>query len=522
MRSLFDRQVSISSETARVKSDDRSNLTFLFAFIVIFPLVFVPWALFVERPGVLSDSIRVDLMERFFYLPKLIVFSLFALLAGLETRKGSWRNPWTVLLCLHGLVVLLSSMNAQDELTFMLLGGAQRFDGTVYQVALVLFGVFVFQTLQRTPHGIRWLLHALVIASSVQAVLVVLQRMGIDLVAANIRWMAFHGPGGSIGHHGMLAGFLLPVAVVALWLLLHARNWREKAWLGLGLALTVLAMSVISNRSSIIGLAVGLVVVILRRRDFVTFVLATVVLLMALFAKPVVPVGNNIYTDLTATLTLQTRTMIWPLTWRAIQGIRGQPLIGGGPDAFRLWLLRARPVDELVKLNALELGWPKNTVVSSARMSLQPGLPIRDTLLTVKFKQFGEKQNLEERYTTDLDRAHNYLLDRFVAFGGLSALVWLGLFMYPVVRWLPWLFRPGNVVPRTALGASPQDGTLGFGLVAAIVGLSVYYLTWFPVMQTEPLILVLLAAAWVLVPQRTMQPDGIELGNEGKSQRMLF
>jgi hypothetical protein len=50
----------------------------------------------------------------------------------------------------------------------------------------------------------------------------------------------------------------------------------------------------------------------------------------------------------------------------------------------------------------------------------------------------------------------------------------------------------------------------------------VYYLTWFPVMQTEPLILVLLAAAWVLVPQRTMQPDGIELGNEGKSQRMLF
>lgn len=81
-----------------------------------------------------------------------------------------------------------------------------------------------------------------------------------------------------------------------------------------------------------------------------------------------------------------------------------------------------------------------------------------------------------------LDKAHNLILDRLLTFGLLGVLVWLGLYLYPVLR--GWR---GTLLQRS--------------LATSLLAVFVYYLFWFPVPQVEPLHLVLIAAAWALLAQ---------------------
>ncbi len=479
----------------------------LVALILLHPIAFVPVGWFVSAPPVMSDSIRLDLLERNFFLPKLSVLAVFAILALLEVRKYSWRNLWTALLGVHVLAVLVSGMLANDDLTFTLLGGSQRFDGVIYQITLVLIGVFAYQTLKRVPDSISSVLVALVVAGAVQSVLVIVQRAGFDPVGTGVRWKAFIAPAGSIGHPGMVAGLLLPVALVNVWMLFTPRAWRMKLPLIAGLGLMALGLSVVSNRSALLGLGVALFVMNLRRRDLETLLVSGVLIVVVLFGRGLIPAVNGINVPLGSTSTLETRQMIWPLSWQAVLNTPGQPLIGGGPDAFRLWLLRNAPVDALVRMNAVELSWPKNTRVSSAERVLSPGQPVRETQIRVRFDQFGNQKNLEETYSIDLDRAHNFVLDRLVAYGGLSALVWLILYVYPMLHWLNFTKLRFHL-SRLSI-KNMHD--VHFGLMAALIGLCVYHLTWFPVMQVEPLHLILLAATWVSATRLVVTSDQTNL-----------
>jgi hypothetical protein len=484
-----------------LRVDMDAGSTLLVVFVALFPLVFIPGALF-SSPSIIDDTVRAQAMEQFFFLPKLIVLCVFGLLALLESRKQSWRSVWVSLLIAHLALVIFSALNAHDTITYVLLGGQQRMDGVIYQVALVLAGVFAYQTFARDRNGISRMLIAFVGAGAVQAVLVVVQQLGLDPVATFVRWKAFGAPGGSIGHPGMVAGLLLPGIIVALWSYLNARTQQSKIWWAVAAVLLTVGLSVVSNRTALLGLGVGLLFVILQRRSLEVVGVSALLLIVVLFARNAIPSPTAPTRDLVSTQTLETRRMIWPLALQTARATPGQPFIGGGPDAFRLWVLRSKPLEGFVPLLGLELGWPSNARVAHAEVVQFPDTPVRDSVLRVKFAQYGNQRNITNDYPITLDRAHDLTLDRLVAYGGLSTLVWLVLYFFPLLRPMWNALAPGRTkaAENRNLGLTNNPlPVLSRGLIGAVLVLCVYYLAWFPVMQVEPLHLILLAAAWVAV-----------------------
>lgn len=487
-----------------LRADVDAGSTLLVGFVALFPLVLVPGALF-SSPPIIDDPVRAQAMEQFFFLPKLIVLCVFGLLALLEARKKSWRSVWVGLLVAHLSLVIFSALNAHDTITYLLLGGQQRMDGVIYQFALVLIGVFAYQTFARDQNSISSVLVAFVGAGAVQAALVIVQQLGFDPVATFVRWKSFNAPGGSIGHPGMVAGLLLPAIIVAIWSYLNAREPRAKIWWAVAATLLAVGLSVVSNRTALLGLGIGLLFVIVQRRSLEALGVSALVIIVVLFARNAIPSPTAPTRDLVSTQTLETRRMIWPLALRAARATPGQPFIGGGPDAFRLWVLRSKPLEGFVPLLGLELGWPSNTQITHAEVVQFPATPIRDSVLRVQFAQYGDKQNITRDYPITLDRAHDLTLDRLVAYGGLSALIWLVLYLFPLLRPVWDALARGRI-------KTIQNGGLEFsrnplrvlsgGLIGAVLALCVYYLAWFPVMQVEPLHLILLAATWVAVWNR--------------------
>jgi hypothetical protein len=484
-----------------LRVDVDAGSTLLVGFVALFPLVFVPGTLF-SSPPIIDDTVRAQAMEQFFFLPKLIVLCVFGLLVLLESRKQSWRSVWVGLLVAHLGLVIFSALNAHDTITYVLLGGQQRMDGVIYQVALVLIGVFAYQTFARDKNSISRVLVAFVVAGAVQTLLVMVQQLGFDPVATFVRWRAFNAPGGSIGHPGMVAGLLLPGIIIALWSYLNARTNQSKIWWVLATVLLTVGLSVVSNRTALLGLGVGLLFVIVRWRSLEAVGVSALLIIVVLFARNEIPSPNSPNRDLVSTQTLETRRMIWPLALQAARATPGQPFIGGGPDAFRLWVLRSKPLEGFVPLLSLELGWPTNAQITHAEVVQFPDTPIRDSVLRVQFAQYGNQRNITNDYPITLDRAHDLTLDRLVAYGGLSALIWLVLYLYPLLRPV-WdslaRGRTKTVQDGARLSLGSPLSRLSGGLIGAVLALCVYYLAWFPVMQVEPLHLILLAAAWVAV-----------------------
>ena len=488
-----------SHPASNLRADIDAGATLLTVFVAVFPLVFVPGALF-SSPGIIDDTVRTQAMEQYFFLPKLIVLCAFGLLALLESRKRSWRSVWVGLLVAYLLLVALSALNANDTITYVLLGGQQRLDGVVYQVALVLIGVFAYQTFAQDRSGIPKVLAAFVAAGATQAALVVIQRLGFDPVATFVRWKAFDAPGGSIGHPGMVAGLLLPALILATWSFLESRESRSRLWWGLAAVALSIGLSVVSNRTALLGLGVGLAFVLLRRRSLEALGFSALLVVLVLFGRNAIPSSSAPNRDLISTQTLETRRMIWPLALQASRETRGQPLIGGGPDALRLWTLRSAPLGPFVSLLGLELGWPSNAIVQRTERVRASDAPVRDSLLRVQFARFGDQRNVTRDFPITLDRAHDLTLDRLVAYGGLSALIWLVLYLYPLLR-LTWDAVVRSRASTLSSRENHQKNAVAGGLISAVLALSVYYLAWFPVMQVEPLHLILLAAAWVAVPR---------------------
>jgi hypothetical protein len=491
-----------------LRKDMDAGSTLLIGFVALFPLVFVPGALF-SSPSIIDDTVRAQAMEQFFFLPKLLVLCVFGLLALLESRKRSWRSVWVGLLVAHLMLVIFSALNAHDTITYVLLGGQQRMDGVIYQIALVLIGVFAYQTFTRDKNSISSVLVAFVVTGAIQAVVIVVQQLGFDPVATFVRWKAFNAPSGSIGHPGMVAGLLLPAIIVAVWSYLNARTQRSKILWAISTLPLAVGLSIVSNRTALLGLGVGLAFVIIRRRSFEAVGISALLIVLVFFARNAIPSPNAPNRDLVSTQTLETRRMIWPLAIQAVRATPGQPFIGGGPDAFRLWVLRSKPLEGFVPLLGLELGWPSNARVARAEVVQFPDTPIRDSVLRVQFAQYDNQHNITQNYPITLDRAHDLTLDRMVAYGGLSAVIWLVLYFFPLLR-PAWdsLARDRTKTVQDGVLESSRNSlrTSSGGLIGAVLALCVYYLAWFPVMQVEPLHLILLAAAWVAVSSR----DGVK------------
>lgn len=175
------------------------------------------------------------------------------------------------------------------------------------------------------------------------------------------------------------------------------------------------------------------------------------------------------------------RLVIWKLAWEAIRSTPGQPFLGGGPDAFRVALLTRIPFEHLLEEYRLEYGWPKEAQVKEVRPLWSPEDPLRSRAWLVRFEKFKEERTdkTAKIYRVYLDKAHNLFLDRWLSYGLIAAIVWIYLYLSGSLR---------------AWGTSP----LRQGLALSLLGVFIYYLFWFPVPQTEPFHLALIAAAFAL------------------------
>jgi O-antigen ligase len=454
----------------------RSTIS-LIAFTTFFPLVIVPGAPF-WKPGLIFDTELAQALEMFQLFPKVLVLLLIGLLGMLSLREIQWRKPFVLLLSVHLLLVLVSSLNARDDLSYALLGPQRRLDGLLYHLGLVLFGIFAYQMLLKLPNLRITLMAALFVGGTIQAVLALLQRLQLDPIGPLVKWSMYSSPVGSLSHPGMLAGLLLPTILLGIWLTIE-QSRKEYRWLTLlGLFLSALALGATANRAALIALIVGVVGLSLIHRTWRTLLISAFAVMSVFCVQFVVPNPQGFTREYTATNTLESRFQIWALAYQSLSKIPGAPLIGGGSDAFRLSLLRDPPIADLLELTKTELAWPQDAQVANATVVMPPQEQLRSRYIHVEFERFGGQANIKRDYPITLDKAHNLLLDRLLAFGGLSAMLWVVLYLFPV--WKSWRNR-------------------NLAWLWIMIALMVYYLAWFPVVGTEPLHLLLVAMGWASI-----------------------
>ena len=458
--------------------------SWLLALAVIYGLVFFPGALF-YRPLAFEQETFIQATELFLMFPKLLVFGVLVLLGFLEQRSQvQWRHPLVWLTGLHLLFVVVSSLNSGDELTYTLLGARGRFDGLIYQVLLSMLIVAAFTALQQHKFLLERLPAMLVIGAALQSVIVIGQYLGFDPLTISRRWQTTSLNLGLLAHPGMVAGLLLPCIVIAV--IQAGEQPRQRLLWSLAAFVIVIGFSTLSNRTALLACLIALLGVLLLRRTWFHAALIAVTLLTSVYARAALPHKTALRT-LEDGRTLETRLLMWPLTLKMDATIPGAPLIGGGSDALRLAQLRYPPLEELTALTRLELGWTEKTVVKSVEVIPGAGTTERDQMLRFTFSSrengssIGANGRDYEDYEFTWDKAHNFFLDRLIAYGLPDALLWLAFYLFPVY----WAWRFGDTKTR-----------LWTCVVIAIGG---YYLTWFPVMQVEPLHVIIVLICWAAV-----------------------
>ncbi|RYM33241.1 O-antigen ligase family protein [Meiothermus sp. PNK-Is4] len=413
-----------------------------------------------------------------------MLLGLVGLLGVLQARGlQSYRNPFSYLLLLYLLFVVLGGLNSRDDdVSALILGPESRMDGLLYQIGLVLMSLFIYRVLRENRRAWPLLLSGLVVVGVVETAVVVLQRLALDPVGPLTRGFMYEVPVGTIGHPGMVAGFMVVVLIGGMGLSLRTSGTAQRVLLGLALLTVALGLGITTNKASVYALFAVLVLWNLLRRERWLLGLSVALLAMVLSAQSLVPNRLDFDRSLTDPATGKTRLVIWELALKAAARSPLSPLIGSGPDGFRLALLRYIPPEDLMREYRLEYGWPPEATIREIQTLYQPGDPIRSKAFLVfldNYKSDTGKQGLI--YKVYLDKAHNLLLDRLVSYGLFAVLITVALYLWPVWR----LIRKANVFEQSILVA----------LLAAFL----YYLFWFPVVQVEPIHMVFVAMAWAML-----------------------
>ncbi|MBO1437619.1 hypothetical protein [Meiothermus sp. CFH 77666] len=470
-------------EYSKKKSLGKRYIDLLSVFIILLPIFIYPAFMFEGK----SNSIFIPNPETVHLIPRLLLIFAVAILGW---RFWFTKGFFPTLLWGFAITVVISSLNAHDPAgwVFTTFGPKIRMDGLLYQLALVVLGIAAYGAIRQSPHLLPRLLWALLVSGILQALLVVLQTFGIDLVGPIIGGSSFKEYMGSMGHIGVAAGFLLVVAVASLSLLNFTRSHKTLFYLVLlGILFVSLGLGITQNRAAAYAL-VGSVVLFTLIGFSPQRLLIGVGMLLATFPVPqLLPNKHNIERGYTNTATLASRFVIWQLAYESLRYIPGAPLIGGGPDAFLLTLTKHFSTERLLDFYRVEHQWPANTTIKEMK-SFDPPDMGRDRLLRVYFSQYGDQKDVQGAYLVRLDKVHNMLLDRLVAFGIFASLIWLILLTYPV--YLVWRQKK---LHNTTLW-----------LILPAIG--IYYLAWFPVIQLEPIYMILIAGIWatsVLPPLNT-------------------
>jgi len=411
--------------------------------------------------------------ETSWLLPKVLFLALISSI-GILYIKDNWRGSlleWLVVAYL--LLATVSALFSGDTFQYIFLGGNNRLDGLLYQYSVVSYMlVWYYLVLNTKERAFQFLTLALAIVGFLESIIVLAQRLGYDPVGYIVRTYPYTNyTVGTIGNPGMLAGLLLPVAVVSYIIFIYKHN---HFYLLVAL-ITAGAISLTYNKSSTYALIFTalLAAALSPRRTYRTVLWATPLLIATVLGTAhVMPSHMQGERSLTNMYTGKTRLLIWKLAANVALHTPGQPLIGAGPDGFKLQIIKQKRFDGLIDAYRLEYNWNKE--VTKVELLGDEDTPPKDRVLHISFagKPIGSFVHVS------LDRAHNLFLDRTIQAGLLAALITLYIYLIPIIMVIKY-----KDMYTMILGA-------------ASFALFLYYLFWFPVPQVEPIHAAILAAAW--------------------------
>jgi O-antigen ligase len=405
-------------------------------------------------------------------------------LLGLVQAKGwkDYRNVVSLLLIAHLVLVVISILNGRDDLVVNIFGHTGRADGLLYHVTLVLFGLVVYRVANSSHQFSTNLLRVFIFSALLQALIVILQRVGIDLIGPMLQGKPYLRTIGTMGHESFVASLLTPTIIALFFYKIKVNSARlSLALQGSLLLLISIGFGVCVSRASLLGVFIVLILITLIYRKKSFFAGLAVVSIGVYFGYALLPTaGLNAEKEVVSASTLFTRIEIWRLAFSSLREMPGQPFIGSGPDAFQKVLLEKIPVEDIMEQFRLEYAWPENAKIKEIQTFYEPEKPIRTKFWMVYFDDFGTEENAYRLYTLTLDKAHNFFLDRLLSFGGVNLIVWL--IFYSVPLW--WGIR--------------QKSTTALAFAWSLFAIGIYYLTWFPAVQLEPVHLTIACCLWGL------------------------
>jgi hypothetical protein len=318
-------------------------------------------------------------------------------------------------------------------------------------------------------------LRLLPLAGAVEGVITLAQALGWDPLHLVGIYPEASFPVGTIGHPGMVASFLLPALLVFL------GTWRyrgkERALL---LLLLALPLGLLLNRTSLIALTVGALFFWYRTRSRVAF-WAILLVWITTLGYQLIPhpkqeqAGSS--KELASSITWQTRIHLWRIAVDLALRAPHELLLGYGDwGGARAANRHGLPLAPFYRFLSLEKGFP-------------PPEDLRDVFVRKADTGFQEYVFLYEGEkgkrvvgVEAVDRFHNAYLDMAFAFGVPFALIWTFLFLGPIL-----LLKGG------------RTEELEEGARAGLIGLSIYFLTWFPVPSVEMALIAFALSAFALV-----------------------
>ncbi|OQY84284.1 MAG: hypothetical protein B6D41_15885 [Chloroflexi bacterium UTCFX4] len=226
---------------------------------------------------------------------------------------------------------------------------APRLSESLKFFGLMCFGVLMFGFFRAAGAHAKdftravWALIGVGVAASAFGILAwLLFPLGINLGAQTYSLETFEtfSAYGTLFDSNTLGMFAMATALLQMTLLLDAQFARWRVALGVGIAVTLLAVALSLTRTAWIGLAVGLLLIFLfspRRRWALVFGGAALALVAgALVASSALAGGGGALADFSAARLLTSQSVFFRLESyaRAWQGFAAQPLFGNGANVF--------------------------------------------------------------------------------------------------------------------------------------------------------------------------------------------
>jgi len=445
------------------------------------PLAIYPAKLIVDFNKLTGNHLPVSSSvpppEMVWIFPKVALLLIFAVIGLAWLRHAFSLETFSALILVYATAIFLSAWLSGDDFQYILLGGNGRMDGLLYSLSLAVFmlvGYFL------AKNSLKRILAYFYLAASITGLLEVVvltaQRLGHDFMGPITRGKAYTDIiTGTIGNPGMLGGLLLPIVMLSVGVASSEQFSKKMRYWAATIALVAaVGISLSANKSSFYGLVIVLAVYLFFHRKAVTLALTTAIVAVMIIAPQAIPNKTTYDHPLIPTASFATRPALWKLSLKAIRATPGQPFLGAGPDGLRLIVLKKELIEDMLAVYRISEKWPENRKIASIKPVFSAEDPIRSRAYAVTFSD----NKLGNLYRANLDKAHNLFLDRALASGILSAVIWMILYLFPVFK----LFKRGDAL-STAIACS-------------LSALFLYYLFWFPVPQVEPVHAGLLAIAW--------------------------